>query len=160
MDLHFTPDEPTPEEKAAVDSVLISADAPGGKRTYLLPVLHAIQNRVGWISPGALNHAGRILDVPPAEAFGVADFYGLLSTKPQPPPSRMFATTSPAKFAERIFFARLWKGCTALKHRAATAKPPGTAVPASDYANRRLRAPVHTAGPPAYGSIARLASAH
>jgi len=84
MDLHFTGDEPTAEEKAAVDGVTVSAAAPGGKRTYLLPVLHAIQNRIGWISPGALNHASRVLDVPPAEAFGVADFYGLLSTKQQP----------------------------------------------------------------------------
>ncbi len=57
----------------------------GSKRTYLLPVLHAIQDRVGWISPGALNYASRRLDVPPAEAFGVADFYALLSTRPQPP---------------------------------------------------------------------------
>jgi NADH-quinone oxidoreductase subunit F len=84
MDLHFTGDEPSPEERAAVNEVEVSADVPGGKRTYLLPVLHAIQNRIGWISPGALNHASRILDVPPAEAFGVADFYGLLSTRPQP----------------------------------------------------------------------------
>ena len=27
-----------------------------GKRHRLLPVLHAIQNRIGWISPGALNY--------------------------------------------------------------------------------------------------------
>ena len=85
MDLHFTADEPTTEERAAVDGVAVSAGAPGGKRTYLLPVLHAIQNRIGWISPGALNYASRVLEVPPAEAFGVADFYGLLSTKQQPP---------------------------------------------------------------------------
>src|ERR1017187_1851930 len=84
MDLHFTGDEPTSEEKGAVDGVAVCAGAPGGKRTYLLPVLHAIQNRIGWISPGALNHASRVLEVPPAEAFGVADFYGLLSTKKQP----------------------------------------------------------------------------
>jgi len=31
-----------------------------------------------------LNYASRKLDVPPAEAFGVADFYALLSTRPQP----------------------------------------------------------------------------
>jgi NADH-quinone oxidoreductase subunit F len=83
MDLHFTGATPTAEEKAAVDGVAVSAD--GAKRVSLLPVLHAIQNRVGWISPGALNYASRVLDVPPAEAFGVADFYGLFSTRPQPP---------------------------------------------------------------------------
>jgi NADH-quinone oxidoreductase subunit F len=84
MDLHFTDAEATAEEKTAVDGVSIPADANGTRRSYLLPILHAIQNRMGWISPGALNYASRALDVPPAEAFGVADFYGLLSTRPQP----------------------------------------------------------------------------
>ena len=83
MDLHFTGATPTAEEIAAVDGVEVaSADS---KRTYLLPVFHAIQDRVGWITPGALNYASRKLEVPPAEAFGVADFYALLSTRPQPP---------------------------------------------------------------------------
>jgi NADH-quinone oxidoreductase subunit F len=44
-----------------------------------------VQARSGWISPGALNHACRRLDVPPAEAFGVADFYALFQTRPHPP---------------------------------------------------------------------------
>ena len=83
MDLHFTGATPTAEEIAAVEGVAIAAA--GSKRTYLLPVFHAIQDRVGWISPGALNYACRKLGVPPAEAFGVADFYALLSTRPQPP---------------------------------------------------------------------------
>jgi NADH-quinone oxidoreductase subunit F len=82
MDLHFTGATPTAEEIAAVDGVAVAAA--GSKRAYLLPVLRAIQGRVGWVSPGALNYASRKLDVPPAEAFGVADFYALLSTRPQP----------------------------------------------------------------------------
>ena len=105
MDLHFTADEPTAAEISAVDSVLGAAAsrwAGGGRgdneaqtsrrghgaradRHLLLPVLHAIHGRVGWISPGALNYACRRLHVPPAEAFGVADFYALFSTKPRPP---------------------------------------------------------------------------
>jgi len=91
MDLHFTADEPTAEEAAAVDGCLaqlcpaapaMPADA---RRQYLLPVLHALQGRVGWISPGALNHACRRLEVAPAEAYGVADFYALFQTRPHPP---------------------------------------------------------------------------
>ncbi|MES1241461.1 MAG: NAD(P)H-dependent oxidoreductase subunit E [Acidobacteriota bacterium] len=92
MDLHFTDHEPNPEEQDAVDVCLaeLMLDAfwhgPGRhRRQYLLPVLHAIQGRVGWISPGALNYACRALEVPPAEAFGVADFYALLQTRPHPP---------------------------------------------------------------------------
>jgi NADH-quinone oxidoreductase subunit F len=97
MDLHFTADEPTAEEAAAVDGCLAqlcpaAAATPStlstpsdGRRQYLLPVLHALQGRVGWISPGALNHACRRLEVAPAEAYGVADFYALFQTRPHPP---------------------------------------------------------------------------
>ena len=94
MDLHFTADEPTAEEAAAVDGCLAQLCPPApatpaapsnGRRQYLLPVLHALQGRVGWISPGALNHACRRLEVAPAEAYGVADFYALFQTRPHPP---------------------------------------------------------------------------
>lgn len=105
MDLHFTADEPTAAETSAVDSVLgppVSRWEGGNRgddeaqtsrggaaaradRHLLLPVLHAIHGRVGWVSPGAINYACRRLCVPPAEAFGVADFYALFSTKPRPP---------------------------------------------------------------------------
>jgi len=87
MDLHFTSAEPTPEEKAAIDAATF-AIAPKDlrpRRTHLLPTLHAIQNHIGWISEGALNYASRKLEIPPVDAFGVASFYGLLSTRPQPP---------------------------------------------------------------------------
>jgi NADH-quinone oxidoreductase subunit F len=91
MDLHFNAAEPDLEEMAAVDSCLsavfgqpLSGDR-RHSRQYLLPVLHAIQDRKGWISPGALNYACRRLEVPPAEAFGVADFYALFHTRPHPP---------------------------------------------------------------------------
>ena len=106
MDLRFTHDDPSDEERSAVDHVLGPADSrwAGGDRSVeregrmaatghaarserhrLLPVLHGIQSRLGWISPGALDYACRRLNVPPAEAFGVADFYALLSTKERPP---------------------------------------------------------------------------
>jgi NADH-quinone oxidoreductase subunit F len=107
LDLHLTGATATPEEKAAVDSVLgapdsgwtggeraIEADgrvAYGGahkaehQRTLLLPVLHGIQNHIGWISPGALNYAALRLDIAPAEVYGVASFYGLYALEPRPP---------------------------------------------------------------------------
>ena len=104
MDLHLTDAQATAEERAAVDSEL---DAPesgwqggerqsaetraafngGGilaKRHRLLPVLHAIQRRIGWISPGAINYVALRLDVAPAEVYGVASFYGMFSLKPRP----------------------------------------------------------------------------
>ncbi len=106
MDIRLSETPPTPEERVAVDSVLGSPDSgwQGGERRAdldghfalgghavrserhrLLPVLHAIQNRLGWIAPGALNYACRRLDIPPAEAYGVASFYGLFSVVPRPP---------------------------------------------------------------------------
>ncbi|WP_217180436.1 NAD(P)H-dependent oxidoreductase subunit E [Streptomyces sp. AC495_CC817] len=104
MDLHFGDSKPTDEEKAAVDALLgppesswegadrSDADlrwARGGRearerRDLLLPGLHAINDRIGWISEGALDHLCRRLTVPPAEAYGVATFYAMFSVKPRP----------------------------------------------------------------------------
>jgi NADH-quinone oxidoreductase subunit F len=54
-------------------------------RHLLLPVLHAVQSRIGWISEGALNYVCTRLSVPPAEAYGVATFYAMFSLVPRPP---------------------------------------------------------------------------
>ncbi|MFC3455672.1 NAD(P)H-dependent oxidoreductase subunit E [Amycolatopsis speibonae] len=79
MDLRFLNAEPTDAERNAVDAL----GAEG--RDQLLPALHAVNDRVGWISQGALNHICRRLNVPPAEAYGVASFYALFSLKERPP---------------------------------------------------------------------------
>ena len=103
MDLHLTNAQATPEERAAVDSELGEPasgwqggrretadlriavnDDSRGERHRLLPALHAIQNRIGWISPGALNYLSLRLDVAPAEVYGVASFYGMFSLAPRP----------------------------------------------------------------------------
>jgi NADH-quinone oxidoreductase subunit F len=104
MDLHWIDAEPSEEERAAVDSVVGAPDRPeapghaleehiirGGvadtrsKRHLLLPALNAVQARVGWVSRGAIDYICRRLTIPPAEAYGVATFYALLSTEPRPP---------------------------------------------------------------------------
>ena len=54
-------------------------------RHMLLPALAALQSEIGWVSPGGLNEICRRLVVPPAEAFGVASFYALISTEERPP---------------------------------------------------------------------------
>ncbi|MFF8841461.1 NADH-ubiquinone oxidoreductase-F iron-sulfur binding region domain-containing protein [Streptomyces sp. NPDC015127] len=106
MDLKFTDAaKATDEERAAVDALLgppetgweggssRSSDelrwARGGaaareRRDLLLPALHAVNDRVGWLSEGALDYICRRLTVPPAEAYGVATFYSLFSVKPRP----------------------------------------------------------------------------
>jgi NADH-quinone oxidoreductase subunit F len=106
MDLHVIGPLASAAERAAVDGVLGPATsgwaggtrnpavdghaARGGhaarsQRDLLLPVLHAVQSRIGWISQPALNYVCRRLSVPPAEAYGVATFYALFSTTPRPP---------------------------------------------------------------------------
>jgi NADH-quinone oxidoreductase subunit F len=94
----------TDEERAAIASVLGPPETgwDGGQRTaadghvaygghaaraqrhLLLPVLHAVQERIGWISPGALDHVCARLTIPPAEAYGVASFYALFRTTLSP----------------------------------------------------------------------------
>jgi NADH-quinone oxidoreductase subunit F len=106
MDLHVIGPLASPAERAAVDSVLGPPEsgwvggprragveghaARGGhairaKRSQLLPALHAVQDRIGWISQPALNYISRRLAVAPAEAYGVATFYALYATSPRPP---------------------------------------------------------------------------
>ena len=102
MDLHLTEDQATIAEKAAVDSVLGPPESgwEGGprsqlnsrtsfaisiRRDLLLPVLHSIQARAGWISPGAQNYVALRMNLPPAEIYGVASFYAMFSLSPRPP---------------------------------------------------------------------------
>jgi NADH-quinone oxidoreductase subunit F len=92
VDLHHLTDEPTDDERAAVDALLgpyrengASGREARSLRHLLLPALHAVADRVGWVSRGALGYICRRLTVPPAEAFGVVSFYDLLSTDPLPP---------------------------------------------------------------------------
>ena len=104
MDLKFTDDEPTFAEREAVDARLGPAATGwvGGDRLehelqssqvghharsgrhLVLEALHAVNDRVGWISPGALNYIGRRLTIAPADLYSVATFYALFSTRPRP----------------------------------------------------------------------------
>ncbi len=105
MDLVLPDALPTDDECSAVDGVLgppssgwaggvraIEAEgrvARGGheareQRHMLLPALHALQSRAGWISPGGLRYVCERLTVPPAEAYGVATFYAMFSTEERP----------------------------------------------------------------------------
>ena len=109
MDLHLLPASATDDERAAVDEVLgpPTSGWEGGERSeldghvarsgreardqrhLLLPALHAVQSRAGWISEGALGYVAQRLTIPPAEAYGVASFYAMLTT-PWPLPCRVY----------------------------------------------------------------------
>src|SRR4051812_38864216 len=130
MDLHFTADQPDSEEIAAVDGCLAGLHSSDPRRQYLLPVLHALQARKGWVSPGALNYACQRLDVPPAEAFGVADFYAMFRPGPIRRQPCTSATTSPAGSVGPRSSARMSKRCSVPPGRAWMGMQPGTAAPA------------------------------
>jgi NADH-quinone oxidoreductase subunit F len=72
------------QRQAADGHVAFGGRAARQRRHLLIPVLHAVQERVGWISPGALDHLCERLTVPPADAYGVASFYALFRTTPAP----------------------------------------------------------------------------
>ena len=72
------------QRKAADGHVSYGGHAARAQRHLLLPVLHAVQERIGWISPGAIDHVCARLTIPPAEAYGVASFYALFRTSPSP----------------------------------------------------------------------------
>jgi NADH-quinone oxidoreductase subunit F len=107
MDIRPVETSPTDDERVAVDALLgpPASSWDGGergnprdthvatvggrdsraRRHLLLPALQAIQRRVGWISDGGLGYICDRLNVPPADAWGVATFYALLATSPRPP---------------------------------------------------------------------------
>ena len=105
MDLRLSATVPaTGDERRAVDEVLgppetgweggqrqaadghaaFGGHAARARRHLLLQVLHAVQERIGWISPGALDYVCERLTIPPAEAYGVASFYAMFRTTPSP----------------------------------------------------------------------------
>jgi NADH-quinone oxidoreductase subunit F len=104
VDLRLLDAQPTTDERAAIDAFLgppVSAwagadrvenghSAHGGhaaraQRQHLLPTLHALHAKAGWISPGALNYVAQRLTIPPADVYGVATFYALFNVEPRPP---------------------------------------------------------------------------
>ena len=96
MDVKTRGVPPTTAEREAIESVLGPSpgrhlhDGRGGyalreRRPLLLPTLHALNDRIGWLSPEAIDHIAERLDLGPAEVYGVASFYALFSTSERPP---------------------------------------------------------------------------
>ncbi|MEZ5419661.1 MAG: NAD(P)H-dependent oxidoreductase subunit E, partial [Vicinamibacterales bacterium] len=105
MDILVAGPDATQDERDAVDALLGPPEsgweggerdpardgrsARGGRRAaverrhLLLPAFHAVQDRVGWVSRGAMNYICERLIVPPAEAWGVLTFYHLFATTPR-----------------------------------------------------------------------------
>ena len=152
MDLHVLALLPSPAERAAVDAVVPPLDdgagphaARGGhaareRRHLLLPALHAVQSRVGWISQPALGYVCRRLSVPPAEAYGVASFYALFSLSPRPPVvAHVCDDIACLARGAGGLVAELERALGPAGEAGADGRRPGCAAPASASANGRPR---------------------
>lgn len=100
--------EATAEELSAVAGVLGDGGEQSSprlrrrgasRRTLLLPVLHALRDEVGYISEGAVQEISEQLQVPRADIYGVASFYALLPTEPQPPKTVHVCVDMACRFA-------------------------------------------------------------
>jgi NADH-quinone oxidoreductase subunit F len=96
MDVKTRGIAPSDAERAAIETILGPAPprdvhaVSGGHslrelRHLLLPTLHAVNDRVGWISQPAIDHISERLDLGPAEVYAVASFYALFSLSERPP---------------------------------------------------------------------------
>ena len=87
MDIKVGDQQATALERAAIDRLLGEPDSawrgaqrdaeahhvahavgvPGAQRHRMLPTLRAVNDAVGWISPGAVNYIATRLDIAPAD---------------------------------------------------------------------------------------------
>lgn len=117
MELRTTGGPASVDERQAVDAVLGPPEsgwvggargaidghvAFGGRsqdearRHLLLPVLHALYERIGWITRGGLDYVALRLSVPPAEVYGVASAYGMFAFQPAGDQSAIRLGSAPA----------------------------------------------------------------
>jgi NADH-quinone oxidoreductase subunit F len=162
MDLKIASASATADERAAVDSVVGPSPvgarlgdrdpaghhlARGGRelrsqRHLLLPALHAVNDRIGWISRGAINYVAERLDVAPAEIYGVATFYALFSTVERPARQVHVCTDLVCQAAGALAVAELPDGahpapCLGVCERA----PAALVVEAGESPRREVLAP-------------------
>jgi NADH:ubiquinone oxidoreductase subunit E len=71
----------TERERAAVDRALarLAADP---QRSDLLPLLHALQDDLGWLPTGVLRRLADRMHLPFPDVWGVATFYALFRLEP------------------------------------------------------------------------------
>jgi formate dehydrogenase subunit gamma len=66
-------------ETGAVEQAIVEAAGLAGP---LLPTLHGVQDRLGWIPPAAVSVIAHALNLSRAEVHGVVTFYGYFRSSP------------------------------------------------------------------------------
>lgn len=67
------------EQRRQLDKIIDSEDA---QASALIPILHAAQQTLGYLSPATQDHIAARLDVPATSVHGVVTFYSFFKTKP------------------------------------------------------------------------------
>lgn len=61
----------------------ISKYPPDKKASAILPLLHLVQEQIGWISAGAIEYLSHMLEMPKAKIFEIASFYTMFLLQPK-----------------------------------------------------------------------------
>jgi NADH-quinone oxidoreductase subunit E len=75
----------SPEQQARFDAGFERAVAkypPERRKAALLPVLHLVQDALGWLPESAMAYVGYRLEIPPVRVREVATFYSMYRLKP------------------------------------------------------------------------------
>ena len=67
------------EIREKIDQIVLKSET---KQSALIPVLHEVQIKYGWLSSESMKEVAEILDLPPASVQNVATFYTMFFTKP------------------------------------------------------------------------------
>lgn len=78
MPPHATPPTPAAEDEVVRSALAAHRDRPGA----LLPVFHAIQDRLGYVPPAALDPIAQALNLSRADVYGTLTFYHDFRTTP------------------------------------------------------------------------------
>lgn len=71
------------EKNSLTEEIELLAEKYGKERTSLLPILQDVQRKHNYISEYAQQEVARVLDIHPAEVYGVITFYSFLHHKPR-----------------------------------------------------------------------------
>jgi len=76
------PVEFSPELLKQFDEI-VSRYPEGKQKSALLPVLHLVQAKMGWVSPAAMDTVAGYLNIQAIEVYEVATFYSMYFLRPQ-----------------------------------------------------------------------------
>lgn len=69
-------------ERLAKAKEIIQRYPEGKQKSALLPILHLVQEQLGWVSAAAMDMVAGLLDIQPVEVYEVATFYTMFHLEP------------------------------------------------------------------------------